>query len=259
MPTCAPTYCFENAWEHAQGRLRSLERLYDPGSIRRLEALGIGPGWRCLEVGAGGGSITRWLCSKVAASGRVLAVDVDTRFVGELRAANLDVARLDVTADELPRDSYDLVHVRAVLSHLPAREEVLASLVAALAPRGWLLLEEPDAYATDALGAGVHAQMLNRCNAAIASAGFDPTWARDLPARLTGLGLAEVGAESDVPIFQGGSVGAEFFRLTALQIRDRAIEAGATAEQLDEWVRTLAEPDRWFPGYAFVAAWGRRR
>src|SRR5438067_13599656 len=116
MPTSATsTYPLDNAWEHAQRRLRALERIYDPASTRRLEALGVGPGWRCLEVGAGGGSITRWLCSKVGPAGRVLAVDIDTRFVGGIRSANLDVARLDVTTVALPAASFDLVHARALL------------------------------------------------------------------------------------------------------------------------------------------------
>src|SRR5258706_16233732 len=113
MPTSTTTssaYCFDNAWEHAGRRLRSLERTYDPASTRRLEALGVGPGWRCLEVGAGGGSITRWLCSTVGVKGRVLAVDRDTSLVGQIRAGNLDVARLDVTTTVLPRESFDLVH-----------------------------------------------------------------------------------------------------------------------------------------------------
>jgi 2-polyprenyl-3-methyl-5-hydroxy-6-metoxy-1,4-benzoquinol methylase len=182
MPTSATgTYPLDNAREHAQGRLRALERIYDPASTRRLDALGVGPGWRCLEVGAGGGSITRWLCSKVGATGRVMAVDLDTRFVAEIRAANLDVARLDVTTADLPREAYDLVHARSVLSYLPQREAVLDGLVALLAPGGWLVLEEPHGH-----------------RAGRARGGYDGTWARELPARLQQRGLADLGTESEV-------------------------------------------------------------
>lgn len=258
-PSATSTYPLDNAWEHAERRLRSLERIYDPGSTRRLEAVGVGPGWRCLEVGAGGGSITRWLCSKVGANGRVLAVDLDTRFVADIRAINLDVARLDVTTADLPRGAYDLVHARAVLSYLPQRDDVLDALVASLAPRGWLLLEEPDEYATSALGSGLHGEVLAKLAAGVSRAGFDPTWARDLPSRLQRHGLQDIGAESEVPLIQGGSPTTEFFRLTALQLRDFTIAAGATAEQLDEWNTLLDTPTQWFPGYAVVAAWGRRR
>ena len=262
MPTSTTTanaYCFDNAWEHAGRRLRSLERTYDPASTRRLEALGVAPGWRCLEVGAGGGSITRWLCSRVRAAGRVLAIDLDTRFLADIRAANLDVARLDVRTADLPRDAYHLIHARAVLSHLPEREHVLDVLVASLAPRGWLLLEEPDECTTSAVGSGLHGEMVAKLTAGVARSGFDPTWARDLPTRLYRRGLADIGAESEMPLVQGGSPATELFRLTALQVRDLAIAAGATAEQLDQWDTLLNTPAQWLPGYAMVAAWGQRR
>ncbi|MGH9010660.1 MAG: class I SAM-dependent methyltransferase [Acidimicrobiia bacterium] len=260
MPVPATSnYPLDNAWEHAQPRLRALERIYDPASTRRLEALGVGAGWRCLEVGAGGGSITRWLCSKVGATGRVLAVDLDTRFVADIRAVNLDVARLDITTADLPRGAYDLVHARGVLCCLPQREAVLDALVASLAPRGWLLLEEPDEYATPALDSGLHGEMLTRMLGVLVSAGIDLTWARDLPARLHQRGLHAIGAESEVPFIGGGSPATEYFRLTALQLRDMVLAAGASAEQLDQWNAALDNPAQWFPSYGLVAAWGRRR
>ena len=258
-PSATGTYPLDNAWEHAQPRLRALERIYDPGSTRRLQALGVGAGWRCLEVGAGGGSITRWLCSKVGATGRVMAVDLDTRFIADIRATNLDVARLDITTADLPRGAYDLVHVRGLLCCLPQRDEVVDALVASLAPRGWLLLEEPDSYATAALGPTLHGEMVAKLLAGMARFGVDATWARNLPALLHQRGLQDVGAESEVPFINGGSPTTDYFRLTALQIRELAIAAGATAEQLDQWSTLLETPAQSFPSYALVAAWGRRR
>ena len=62
-----------------------------------------------------------------------------------------------------------------------------------------------------------------------------------------------------MPLLEGGSPATELFRLTALQVRDLAIAAGATAEQLDQWDTLLNTPAQWFPGYAMVAAWGRRQ
>lgn len=245
--------------EHTLRRLRWLERIYDPATTRRLDHLGVGPGWRCLEVGAGGGSITRWLCSRVGTAGRVMAVDVDTRFVSDIRAVNLDVARLDVTTAALPREAFDLIHVRSLLSHLPEREAVLDALVGLLAPRGWLLVEDPDGYATGAFGPGLHGQMLAKMTSGAAGAGFDPTWARDLPARLHQRGLADIAAESELPLIEGGSPPSDLFRLVTPEDRDRAIAAGATAEELDQWNALLDTPAQWLPGLAMVAAWGRWR
>jgi 2-polyprenyl-3-methyl-5-hydroxy-6-metoxy-1,4-benzoquinol methylase len=256
--TTAATYTLDNAWEQARRRLRLLETCYDPGTIGRLEALGVGPGWRCLEVGAGGGSITRWLCTAVGSDGRVCAVDLDTRFVEEIDAGNLDVARLDVTTDPLPAGGFDLIHTRAVLLHLPQREQILDTLVAALRPGGWLLVEEADRYPLDALATGLYGQVVERGLAALTQAGADLEWARHLPARLQERGLDAIEADSTVALFEGGSPDAEFLRLTLVQLRQLVLAAGTTPDRLDQWDALLTEPGQWFPGFAVVAAWGRR-
>jgi hypothetical protein len=50
-------YVFDDAWLEERSRLGSLEAALDPGTIRHLTSLGVGPGWNCLEAGAGAGSI----------------------------------------------------------------------------------------------------------------------------------------------------------------------------------------------------------
>ncbi|HET9109188.1 MAG TPA: hypothetical protein VFN78_00040, partial [Ktedonobacterales bacterium] len=69
-------YLLDNAWQEQDRRLARLEAWFDPGTIQHLEALGVGPGWRCLEVGAGAGSIAAWLCNRVGPEGSVLATDI---------------------------------------------------------------------------------------------------------------------------------------------------------------------------------------
>ena len=125
-------------------RLSLLEEVADPLSIRHLEARGVGPGWRCLEVGGGGGSIAAWLARAVGPTGHVLATDIDTRFLDDLAAPNLVVRRHDIAADDLPDGAFDLVHARAVLHHLPDHDRALARMTAALRPGGWLVVEDPD-------------------------------------------------------------------------------------------------------------------
>jgi SAM-dependent methyltransferase len=55
------------------------------------------------------------------------------------------VRRHDIATDPLPEAAFDLVHARLVLGHLPEREKALGHMVAALNPRGWLLVEDFDA------------------------------------------------------------------------------------------------------------------
>lgn len=74
-------YLFDNNWMQARLRLSTLETIEDPATIDHLEKIGIAEGWNCLEVGAGGGSITEWLCRRVGPTGNVVATDVNTRYL----------------------------------------------------------------------------------------------------------------------------------------------------------------------------------
>ena len=107
-------YGFDPSWSDERRRLALIERVYDPATTSRLEQLGVGAAWRCLDVGAGGGSIARWLRDRVGPDGSVVAVDLDTRFF----ETGIEARRLDILADELERDAYDLVHCRCLLHHL---------------------------------------------------------------------------------------------------------------------------------------------
>jgi SAM-dependent methyltransferase len=251
------TYTFANSWEHAQRRLQLLEEIYDPGTFRRLERVGVGAGWRCLEIGGGGGSIARWLCRQVGPEGLVVATDLDTRFLNELGLTNLEVLRHDVVEEPLPPGPFDLIHARAVLMHLPVRVQVLGKLAEALRPGGWLVLEDGDRYGRDGLATGEFREIWQWLDKADPP-GVDLAWGRLLPERMVAAGLIDVRAESEVPLFPGRSAGSEFARLTLTQVWERLLAAGAPADLLERISQRLDVPDQWFPAPAAVGAWGRR-
>jgi SAM-dependent methyltransferase len=144
MMTGQARYAFDNAHELQRERLQALEAALDAGTIRVLRGCGITPGWRCLEVGAGGGSIADWMCEQVGSDGRVVATDLDTTVLQARSRPNLDIRVHDVLADDLPRASFDLVHMRLLLAWLPERRAVLERVLAALKPGGRLVVEELD-------------------------------------------------------------------------------------------------------------------
>jgi SAM-dependent methyltransferase len=243
------TYGLPNAWELAEQRLALLQACHDPLSIRRAEALGVGPGWRCLEVGAGGGSFARWLAER---TGDALAVDIDVRHIEP--APGLEIRQLDLATDDLPRDAFDLVHTRLVLIHIPERDEILPRLIAALRPGGVLLLEEDDIFSLDATASAAYREGWAAFLQLMTST--DGEWARGLPERLLALGLADVESSVDVQFFPGGATPARFWSMTWQQKLD---EAGALAGALERGQAALEETDRWFYGPAKVIAWGRRK
>jgi hypothetical protein len=57
----------------------------------------------------------------------VTTVDLDPRFVRADPRPNLEVIAADVLAEPLPGGNYDLVHVRALLMHLPGATRLLGA------------------------------------------------------------------------------------------------------------------------------------
>src|SRR5262245_60839485 len=96
-------------------RCDALARLFDPTTVRHMEVLGVGHGWRCWEVAAGGAAVANWLVKKVGPTGRVVATDTDISWAGA-RARQVEVRRHDLGSDEAPGDGFDLVHARLALA-----------------------------------------------------------------------------------------------------------------------------------------------
>jgi ubiquinone/menaquinone biosynthesis C-methylase UbiE len=137
-------YVYDHGWSDERARLAGLEAALDPGTIALLLRLEVGPGSRCLDVGAGGGSIALWLAERVAPHGKVVATDLETDFLEAVAAEvpTLEVLRHDLTTDELPTD-FDLVHARWTVEWLPDKRHALRQMIAALRRGGVLLDEEP--------------------------------------------------------------------------------------------------------------------
>jgi SAM-dependent methyltransferase len=77
-------------------------------------------------------------------------MDLDGRFLRSLNYANLNVRENVVDAD-FSSGTFDLVHTRWTLMHIPERERVLQTFADCLAPGGTLFLEEPDSISVRTL------------------------------------------------------------------------------------------------------------
>src|SRR5216684_6101782 len=126
-------------------RRAGLESALDPGTRDHLTRLGVGPGTRCLEVGAGGGSVAFWLAERVAPGGLVVATDLETDFLETAAPGypTLKVLTHDITAEDLPT-GFDFVHARWLVEWLPDKRLALQRMANALRPGGVVLIEEPD-------------------------------------------------------------------------------------------------------------------
>jgi SAM-dependent methyltransferase len=240
-------------------RLRLRERVMDPQTRRILLERGLRPSWRCLELGAGTGSIARWLAERCPA-GHVVATDIDTRHFAGAAAGNLEVRQHDVVHEDFPEASFDLVHTRSLLANLPERDDVLVKIARWLAPGGWVVIEEPAMILHDSSPYPAFRRLFGAYEEALArSHGADVRWPRRLPALLQGVGLDEIGMTLAPQFVGDGGAAEEIWRTALAQSRDRMVELGLlTEEEFAEGMALLDDPSFVDVAMLLVSAWGRK-
>ncbi|SDT31329.1 methyltransferase domain-containing protein [Microlunatus soli] len=246
----------------ATEQLDHLATLLDRQSMNILDATGLGAGWRCLEVGAGGGTIAAGLADRVGPDGSVVAVDIDTRRLQS--RIGLEVRQHDIK-DGVPGGPYDLIHVRLVLMHLSAREQILQSLVDALAPGGWLVIGEWTGPQTTILSSPSpeDTEVFRRVQHAAHNiigrgVGISYEWARQVDQAMLRVGLRDVETVEYTHTSAGGSSGCLLSLNYIRQLHDPLLATGLTEADLTRYRALMHDPRfrAWF--YPFLCSRGRR-
>jgi SAM-dependent methyltransferase len=261
--TPAPAYAFDNDDPAAAERLELSSAVLDGFTISRLSSLGDLTGQRCLELGAGNGSIAGWLADQAGPSGRVLATDINTRHIPPDRGYT--VVRHDLGTDPLPDGSWDVIHARLVLGHLPERHDILRRLAAALAPGGALAVEEWDdshsglvLAAPEPEAATLFSTYLTAVEQILTAGGVDHDWAWQIHAAMITGGLIDVDTVVHARSWPGGSAGALHHTANISLLRTRILEAGMTGEQLGRLSGFLRDPRMVVRGLLTISTVGRQ-
>lgn len=243
-----------------QERLHVLARVIDPITEEVLGTLGIGPGWQCCDVGSGAGTIAAWMAGRVGHDGRIVSIDVDTRFQPP-SSGIVEVRQADVTSEPIGEAAFDLVHARGVLQHVEQREAVLDAMVGAAKPGGWVVVTDVDWIQFDAQPVPEPFATLSRTLRDLSERqhGYDASWGRRLLDAFRRRGLREVDARVDAWTMHGGTDSAEWY-VGALEralavlpgdlFRPGFVPAEAIAQARDPQFTILSPLS--------VTAWGRR-
>jgi predicted methyltransferase len=253
-------YLLDNADARAERRFDALAHLFDARTIEYLTGVGVARGWSCWEVGAGGGSIAEWLAGAVAPTGSVLATDLDLRRLSATAVPGLTAARHDV----ITTGTYNLVHARLLLVHLPERERVLDSLVRSLQPGGWIMIEDFDNMFLDIGSAATPEQAVMRKVALafkrlLQDRGADLAYARRLPDLLRARGLRDIAGEGRMVFGSGGSAASRLAAANYSQVAEEMIRQGlCSSGELRSALELLEDRGVGVATHLLISAWGRR-
>jgi SAM-dependent methyltransferase len=213
----------------------------------------------------GAGSIAQWLTQRVGAKGKVLAADLDTRFLSRLNISNLEVRKHDILNDDLETGHYDLVHSRFLLMHLHEPEKALKRMADALRPGGWMFLEELDCgYVvstdiTDPAAASFTAIFRTGFDFLRKRGIMDCYFGRRVRGLIENLGFVDVGHEGVAHIYGAGDIGSRWGAMTVSAGAKPMIAAGLfTQAQIDEFNKMILDPNFQYPGNIIMSAWGKK-
>jgi SAM-dependent methyltransferase len=247
MQASAAAYIFDQA--------STFEAWADEENYRHLAALGVGPGWRCLGMGAGPGSVTSWLAERVAPSGSVVAADARSGRIQELAAGR------EAELDGLPEEDFDLAFGRSLLVHLPEREHALDYLIDAVRPGGWVVVADFDWTLSGPPRPDDAESPRDRgVRAPLRSPGLQLTHGSRLARTFEAHGLVDVDGQALIGYSHNGDrPGSRVYSFTIERLRRRMMTSGvAGREDIDDLHAHLPRRDWVGVSPTIWTAWGRK-
>ncbi|MEO6502707.1 MAG: methyltransferase domain-containing protein [Jatrophihabitantaceae bacterium] len=244
---------------HERDRLGLLEQWGDPESQAVLAQCGLSATSRCLEIGAGAGSIARWLAQQCP-DGRVIAVDSDARYLDGPVQPALEWRQEDIGTLEFADDSFDLIHSRLTFCHLGNRREMIDRAFRWLRPGGWLAICDPMLMPAASSADPDVRRFFAAMEQAWTAQGSDMAdWARALPTRMAEAGLKDMSVRARANVIGDGGV---YDHLAASNIEQEGgymVERGLVPADVRDRVLALVRSSRLVELRSITLyAWGRK-
>lgn len=242
-----------------RARLGLLERWGDPESQAVLAQCGLTRKSHCLEIGAGAGSVARWLAQQCP-DGRVLAVDNDARYLDQSGPPSLKWCEADVRTLDFPDGSFDVIHSRMTFCHLDNRDELIGRALRWLRPGGWLALCDPMLMPAASSADPDVRRFFSAMELAWTAQGSDMVeWARALPTRLAAAGFADVSLRPQANLLGDGGVYDQLAGANIAQEGAYLVEQGLLPADVHERVLALLQRSQLVELRSITMyAWGRK-
>ncbi|GAB3715340.1 class I SAM-dependent methyltransferase [Nocardiopsis nanhaiensis] len=259
----ATEYLLDSGTDLGEKQLTHLSALLDGLSGGFIETVAAREGQRCLDLGSGNGSMARWIAERTGPSGEVHAVDID---LTHLHAPDpVRVHRHDVNEGLPESGPFDVIHTRLLLMHLKRRRDILAELVDALAPGGWLVVGDFTRPPTDPVSAPspTDAELFHRVvstgiDQVARPAGQDYAWGHRVDSEMIAAGLTNVDTMGYTSTAYGGSTGCLLYSVYLSQIDAPLRAKGLTGDELRRFHELMLDPRMriWF--FPFLCTRGQK-
>jgi ubiquinone/menaquinone biosynthesis C-methylase UbiE len=250
-------------------RVQAAAMEFDAGVM--LDRIGVKPGWHCLDLGCGPGGILHLLSARGGTVGRVVGIDADPVMLEAARTwaqakqlTNVELVEADAYRTGLPRDAFDLVHVRYLAGTAGRWDDLLQEAIGLVRPGAVVAFEEPD---TDTLNCHPSHPAWERLKiavqAAFASVGADTRLGQRLYRLFRAAGLEDIRYRPFLVGITRGEPMADFLPATVESIRATLIDKEIISEaDLDATLaacrRHLADPDTVSTSFLTAQVWGRK-
>lgn len=256
------SYIFEShAEDREYHRLRLIESANDPSTFALLQRTGIQPGWTCLELGPGAGSILQWLGTQVGAHGLVIGIDTNTAYLQSFSTPPFSVRKgnfLDVAINQ----PLDLAHARYVLVHNHQDMDILRKIHRLLKPGSLAVFEEPDFTSARLLDNRLddpHSRVNSAMCQMFINLKLDPGYALRLPQKLQTCGFEVIETRSIMHLCEGNSPIANVMAESALALRQRYRETGQCSDQdIQQYVQNAHTQGFWAVYHSTVSIIAKR-
>lgn len=238
-----------------------------PGTQDMLQLIGVGSGWRCIDIGCGPRGITNELSSRVGNSGQVIGLDMNNVFLQYGRAhapPNVKFLRGDAYNSGLPPASFDLVHMRFVASTAGNPDRLIAEAKRLAAAGGIIALQEPDG---STLNCYPPHRAWDRLKAALLGAfsgvGADLTLAHKLYGHFRSAELQDINYRPFIIGVRSQDPMVDYLPATVQSLRGTILKLGLLSEAefeplLEECRAHLRDPGTTFTMYTVAQVWGRK-
>jgi len=222
--------------EAGAARLAILGRVLRPTTEAFLSRAGLSAGMRTLDLGCGGGDVTRLIAS-VVGDAEVVGIDSDPLVIAIAAGHPPDVGTrrqprfLVGTAEDLPdMGDFDFVYARFLLTHVKDPQAVLRSLFFACPPGATIAVEDIDfaAHVCDPPSTAFD-RFVELYQQTARAHGADPCIGPELPDLLRSAGLVDVESTALVPRFTEGE-GKLIAYLTFVQIQPSLVASGLAGQ-----------------------------